>query len=374
MSVSRIIPIHVPHQSADYVVYVGAGLVAELGVHALKVLPEAKRCVLMSDSNVIALHGKAVTESLTDAGLVVDVLQVVPGEASKNAGELVRLVEGMIAIGLSRSDLVVALGGGVVGDLAGLAAALCMRGVAVVQCPTSLLAQVDASVGGKVAVDLTAGKNLLGTFHFPSFVLVDPNVLMTLPDREFACGLAEMLKHALLFDADEVDVLMRDAPALYARDHDVLMRAIERSIGFKAACVAQDPFERERGGGRKLLNLGHTVGHALEWASQRELLHGEAIALGLRATARISERLGVAASGLETDIVEALTRLRLPTALDPWLEQKRTQALLRGLVADKKRDASAVSYIALERPGTPRIIELDPREIVRLLQPTSSAC
>jgi 3-dehydroquinate synthetase len=268
----------------------------------------------------------------------------------------------------------VALGGGVVGDLAGLAAATFMRGVALMQCPTSLLAQVDSSVGGKVAIDLSVGKNLFGAFHFPTVVLVDPEVLQTLPDRQLGCGLAEMLKHGALFSREHFNQVVAAADEIYARDADVLARMVATSIGLKAACVSRDPREQgEAGKGRVVLNLGHTVGHAFEVLSEFELEHGEAVGLGMLAAARLSDRkeLVKAEEGepsLEEQMLTALRAVRLPTRLDEWLTGDRADRLEAQLANDKKRTYASLSYVALSRIGEPTVISLTPAEIVSLLR------
>jgi len=315
------------------------------------------------------LYGPLARHSLEEAGFRVHECVIPAGEASKSPEQLVRMVTEVLEYGLGRRDLLVALGGGVVGDLAGLAAALFMRGIDFVQCPTSLLAQVDASVGGKVAVDLPGGKNLLGAFHFPRAVLIDTAVLHTLPDDELSCGLAEMLKHGALFSAEHFEQLIEHTDAIYARDPTVLPRLIATSVALKAACVGRDPLEMaEAGKGRVLLNLGHTVGHAIESVSAFGVRHGEAVALGLRAAARLSEAKGLCEPGLEARMVAAAEGLRLPTDLDPWLVGDRGSALERCLVNDKKRRGNTVTYIALAGIGEPGTLQLRPAEIMDLLR------
>jgi len=283
---------------------------------------------------------------------------------------LEQLVEGFIEFGLSRTDLVATLGGGVIGDLGGLAAATFMHGVDFVQVPTTLLAQVDASVGGKVAVDLASGKNLLGVFHFPRLVAIDPEVLRTLPDRELACGLAEMIKHALLFDAEHFARLGPAIGAVFSRQGAAVARLVATSVAYKAECVARDPREsRIDGSGRIALNLGHTVGHALESLSNFELQHGEAVALGLVAAMRVSATKLGASSQLEAQLVELLELARLPHDLDTWIERVGEGALVELLTRDKKRhSASEVRFVGLSAPGQPQVIRLAPAEIVRLLR------
>lgn len=363
-----VLDVRVPSQDLSYQVRVGAGLLARLGTEATRGR-EPGRVALISDTNVLRLYGAAARASLEAAGLTVVTRPIEPGEASKRPEVLLELVGELVAAGLGRRDVVVALGGGVVGDLAGLVAALFMRGIDLVQCPTSLLAQVDASVGGKVAVDLPGGKNLLGVFHFPRAVLIDTDVLQTLPDRELGCGLAEMLKHGALFSVEHFEQLVEHADALYDRDPVLLPRFVAISVALKAACVSRDPLELAGGGkGRVVLNLGHTVGHAIESASGLTLQHGEAVALGLRAAARLSEAKGLCEPGLEDRMVAALTALRLPTDLDAWLDGEQGDAVEQVLCNDKKRAGSAVTYIALAGLGEPRTLALPPSEILPLLR------
>lgn len=370
----------VPTEDESYPVLIGPGLLARLGHELRRSHPQARRVALISDDTVMELYGQAARESLEAEELEVDSFTVPAGEESKNLEQLIELIEGMVDAQMGRRDVVVALGGGVIGDLAGLAAALFMRGIALMQCPTSLLAQVDASVGGKVAIDLPAGKNLLGAFHFPTVVLIDPEVLQTLPDRELACGLAEMLKHGALFSPDHFSQVVQAADDIYARDADMLARMVASSVGLKAACVSRDPREQgEAGKGRVVLNLGHTIGHALELLSDFELKHGEAVGLGLIAAARLSERKDLAKleegeASLEEQMRAALTALRLPTDLDRWLDDEHAAKLESNLANDKKRGFSSISYIGLTRVGDPAVLSLTAPEIVSLLRDPKPDC
>ena len=364
-----VLDVHVPAESRSYPVLIGRGAITRIGTELQQRLGRTGTVALVSDTTVSSLHGATVQANLEAAGFTVVPIVIPAGEAHKSTGTLLEVLGAMIVSGMGRRDAVVALGGGVVGDLSGLAAALFMRGVPVIQVPTTLLAQVDASVGGKVAVDVPAGKNMVGAFHFPLFVLIDPEVLSTLDDRVLAQGLAEMLKHALLFAPDHLTALMASADAIYARNFDVITPLVATSVGLKAACVGRDPWETgEAGKGRVLLNLGHTVGHAIEAASAYAVPHGEAVALGLRAAARISELKGIAEPGLEALVVDALTRLRLPTGLDEWLVGDRGAAVERALVIDKKRSAGSVSYVGLVRVGEPSVLTLAWRDLIGLLR------
>lgn len=361
--------VSVPTDDLGYPVLVGPGLLAKVGHELKRGHPACQRVALVSDENVMPLHGDAARASLEAAGFEVVALVVPAGEATKSPDRLLELVNAIVDARLTRRDCVVALGGGVVGDLAGLAAALFMRGITFLQCPTSLLAQVDASVGGKVAVDLPAGKNLLGAFHFPTAVIIDTEVLQTLPDRELACGLAEMIKHGALFSPAHFDQIVESVDDIYARNGEVLARLVANSVALKAACVSRDPREQaDAGKGRIVLNLGHTVGHAIEAVSDYALQHGEAVALGLRAMARVSAARELASPDLEDRFVAALERLRLPTDLDAWLTDERAPAIQAAMENDKKRGSGTVTYIALTELGQPAVINLSAAEIVALLR------
>ncbi len=370
MSVTPVVlDVEVPARDRGYPVLVGDGLLSSLGSEVRRRVPKARRAVLVSDSNVMPLHGGTARQSLAAADLEVVECEVPAGEASKSIERLGGIVTTMLGAGVGRADVLVTLGGGVVGDLGGFAASVFMRGIEFVQCPTSLLAQVDASVGGKVAVNVPQGKNLVGAFHFPRMVVADPAVLVSLPDRELACGLAEMAKHGALFSAAHLRDLVDHADAVYRRDRDVLSRLVATSVGLKAACVSRDPREENAAGeGRVLLNLGHTVGHALEAASEYALLHGEAVALGLCAAARLSVARGLADADLEAAMLASLGSLRLPTGLDAWLQPERIPSLTRAMGHDKKRRGGTLTYIALEQFGGPVTLQLRPEKILSLLR------
>ncbi|MFV8750160.1 3-dehydroquinate synthase [Nannocystaceae bacterium ST9] len=374
----------VASEDQSYPVLIGPGLLARLGHELKRSHPSARRVALVSDANVMPIYGDQARASLEAEGFEVHPFTIPAGEHHKTLEQLVELTERMVEASLGRRDVLVALGGGVVGDLAGLAAALFMRGIPFVQCPTSLLAQVDASVGGKVAIDLPAGKNLLGAFHFPSVVVIDPEVLQTLSDRELGCGLAEMLKHGALFSRDHFNQVIESADRIHARDAEVLGRMVASSVALKAACVSRDPRERgEAGKGRVVLNLGHTIGHALERLSDYALLHGEAVGLGLIAAARLSVRKGLAEPELESTMRNAVASLRLPTDLDRWLGSVTPDELERALAKDKKREShgapgaekvTSITYIALVRLGEPTVLALSAAEIVALLRDPSPGC
>ncbi|HYC73876.1 3-dehydroquinate synthase [Brevundimonas sp.] len=348
-----------------YEVIVGRGLLTELGA---RVAPLAQgRTVVITDETVAALHGKAALASLRAAGVHGRLLTVPPGEGSKSFSELERVIDRLLAFQLDRRDVVVALGGGVVGDLAGLAAALFMRGIDFVQVPTTLLAQVDSSVGGKTAIDTPRGKNLVGAFHQPRLVLADIDVLATLPERQLRSGWAEVLKHGLICDAGFFDWLAGEGAAGAAGDPEGLERAVVRSVEIKSAIVGED--EREAGR-RALLNLGHTFGHAIEAElgfDETKLTHGEAVALGCALGFRFSVASGLCAAD-EAERVEAVLKAaKLPTRL-AQAGGFRSAALLKRMAGDKKAEGGRLTLILARRIGEAFVArDVDPAAVTTFL-------
>lgn len=331
-----------------YEVVVGRGLLAEAGS---RIAPLAQgRTVVISDETVAAIHAPAMLESLEAAGVRARLLAVPPGEGSKSFAELERVIDRLLAFGLDRRDVVVALGGGVVGDLAGLAAALFMRGIDFVQVPTTLLAQVDSSVGGKTAIDTPRGKNLVGAFHQPRLVLADVEALKTLPPRQLRSGWAEVIKHGLICDADFLDWLAGEGAAGSAGDPAALEQAVVRSVRIKAAIVGAD--EKEAGA-RALLNLGHTFGHALEAEvgfDEARLTHGEAVALGCVLALRFSAAQGLCPAEDAAQAERVIAAAGLPTRLQP-AGAFDAEALVRRMAGDKKAEGGALTLILLRGIG-----------------------
>ncbi len=275
----------------SYHVRIGPGLIGAAGREIAPLLARP-RVAIVTDAIVAGLHLPALEAALTEAGIQPSTLVLPAGEATKSWEELGRTVEWLLAERIERRDLVVALGGGVIGDLAGFAAAILRRGVRFVQVPTSLLAQVDSSVGGKTGVNAQAGKNLIGSFHQPALVLADTGVLATLEARDFLAGYGEVAKYGLLGDADFFAWLERNGPRLAGGDGALRAEAVQRSVRMKAEIVARDETEQ---GDRALLNLGHTFGHALEAATSYSdrLLHGEGVAIGCALAFELSARMGL---------------------------------------------------------------------------------
>jgi 3-dehydroquinate synthase len=317
-----------------YQVRIEAGL---LGRGAAVLAPYARdgRLAVVTDERVWAAQGAKVTGS----GLEIAPIVVPAGEASKSWGQLEAVTERLLALGVERGDAVVAFGGGMVGDLTGFAAAILKRGCRVVQVPTTLLAQVDSSVGGKTAINAAAGKNLVGAFHQPSAVLIDPETLDTLPPRELRAGYAEAVKYGLVADPAFFAWCEANGSALLAGDREAQLHAIETSVRMKAAIVAED--ERETRGRRALLNFGHTFGHAIEAASGYEMLHGEAVAIGMALAFRFSAARGLCAAA-DAERVEAHLRgVGLPTRL----EFGDAAALTAHMASDKKASGGRVRFI-----------------------------
>ena len=324
-------------------IHVGSGLLDRAAAIAQDAV-RAHRWAIVSDTNVAPHYAKRVAKGFTDAP--AQLFTVPAGEAHKTRESWARLTDEMLAAGCARDAAVLALGGGMVGDLAGFVAATFMRGIPVVQVPTTLLAMIDASIGGKTGVDTPAGKNLVGAFHDPAAVIADPQTLATLPARELRAGAAEAIKHGAIADAGYFHRLTDSLAAAFdAPSGEEMHRLIAGSIRIKTAVVASDAKER---GLRKTLNFGHTLGHAVEAASGYALLHGEAVAIGMVLEARLAERIGVAATGTAAAVEDAVEGAGLPSALPAGMDAARLIELTH---ADKKSRAGAVEYALPSRIG-----------------------
>ncbi len=336
---------HVQGMGGGYDVRIQPNSIPTLG-NLLRRLGLHDPVAIIADEQVADFYAARVEEALQQAGFHTLTIPFPPGEAHKTLTTVTYLWTALLQNGLDRRSTVVALGGGVTTDLAGFAAATFMRGIPWVAVPTSLLAMVDASLGGKTGFDLPQGKNLIGAFHPPRLVLADPDVLHTLPAVEFRSGMAEVVKHGVIGD-----------PLLFARcrqpfdrhDRAALTDLIRRAAAVKVQIIQQDPYEQT--GRRAALNLGHTVGHGVEAASDYRLRHGEAVAIGLVAEARLAEAIGLAEDGLHRPIAEALAALRLPTELPADLDRR---ALIRAMQQDKKRRAGELRFALPVRIGEVR--------------------
>ncbi len=355
--------VHVDLAERFYDVVVEAGILAQAGERISNILP-GKRAAVVSDETVAGHHAEQLMESLTSAGFRPTLHTIPPGEASKSLTQAEVVCREAIRAGHDRKSMVVALGGGVVGDLAGFVAAIFYRGIPFVQIPTTIVAQVDSSVGGKTGVNVAEGKNLLGAFHQPRLVLVDPETLRTLPDREFHEGFAEAIKHAAIRDGEMLDDLLALDPA----SRDVPEELIARNIAIKARVVEVD--EHETKDIRALLNFGHTIGHGIEASlPYGEMLHGEAISLGMRAALYLSEHRGGLAAGAGDKVISLLKKFQLPLVLP---EKIGTAAVMEKLARDKKFNSGAIRFVVLKSPGCAAVIDTvtaaDLREAVEMLR------
>ena len=347
-------------EGKGYAVEIGGGLLATLGERVAAAVPNAGKAALISDEALEAYgHTQRCAKSLQAAGIDTTVMVIPVGERRKNLKTVGHLLDLCLDAGLERSHPVVALGGGIVGDVAGFVAASLLRGVPLVQCPTTLLAMCDASVGGKTGVNTRQGKNLVGAFWQPKLVLADVDLLKTLPDEELACGLAECLKHGIIRDGELFRFIVKSADRFRARDAEALTELVARNVAIKAAVVAAD--ERERGE-RAHLNLGHTFAHAIEatWQLGRAYRHGEAVAIGTAAATRMAAALGRCPAALVDEVEAGLTACHLPIRgkLAP------TPALLKVMLRDKKAAGGKVRFVLPTRMGACEVAADVPEEAV----------
>lgn len=321
-----------------YPVSIGTGLIDR----ARTLFDPGRRAVIVSDTTVAPLYLQRLMSGLAAP---CEAIVLPPGEATKSWSQLEALVERLLKLGVERGDRIIALGGGVIGDLVGFAAAITRRGCGFVQVPTTLLAQVDSSVGGKTAINARAGKNLVGAFHQPDHVLIDVEVLQTLPDRELRAGYAEVVKYGLIGDAGFFDWCSDNVAGLMGRAPDMLLHAVETSVRAKAAVVGAD--ERETRGQRALLNLGHTFGHALEADAgfSARLLHGEAVAIGMALAFRYSARRGDCDAAAALQVARHLRAAGLPAAMAEASLSPSPAALIAHMRQDKKMSGGTLPFI-----------------------------
>lgn len=350
--------IHVDLGKHAYDIEIGAGLLPTVGAKVKALVPKAQRAVIVSDTNVTPLYGEILQRSLDEAGLPATIVTIEAGEQSKNMQVLSEVLEQIAESGLTRSDVLVTLGGGVVGDLGGFAAASFMRGIAFVQVPTSLLAQIDSSVGGKVAVDLKAGKNLAGAFYQPKGVFIDTNLLSTLPVRFLHDGLAEVIKYGCIQDAKLFEKI-----AGYADDSELLAdigSVVATCCAIKARIVEEDEFDT---GLRGILNFGHTLGHAVEQHyAYGEYTHGEGVAIGMYQITKRTEEMGMTPAGTAERIAEVLKKYNLP------IEAGVEKALLIDTMAkDKKKSGNTITLIVLDELGNGRLHKINWQEVPKYL-------
>lgn len=353
----RMPSVHVDLADRAYPVLVEPGLLGHAGEALKNAGLTGLRAAIISDETVARLHSGVLISSLEAAGFKPTLHTVPAGEASKSMPHAETLCREMIRAGHDRKSLVIALGGGVVGDLAGFVAAIFYRGIPFVQVPTTIVAQVDSSVGGKTGVNVGEGKNLLGAFHQPRLVLVDPETLRTLPNREFREGFAEAIKHAAIRDA----AMLEDLAAFDSAGRDVPADLIARNIAIKARVVEAD--EHETHDIRALLNFGHTIGHGIEASvPYGQMLHGEAISLGIRAALFLSERHAGLAAEDSAKVIQLLEKYHLPLVL---LEAITTDTVMEKLARDKKFSAGAIRFVVLDALGSAKVINTVTAEDLR---------
>ena len=320
--------------SGSYDITIGTGILKDVG-EMLNKIKKPCRAVIVTDSNVDELYADTVMESLIKSGYPADKYVFHAGETSKSAATFIDILEFLAAEKITRSDLLVALGGGVVGDITGFAASCYLRGIDFVQIPTTLLAAVDSSVGGKTAIDLVAGKNLAGAFYQPIAVICDTGTFKTLPEKEVACGYAEVIKYGILFEKEFCDKLMQD-------ENDI-NEIVEKCVIFKRDVVERDEFDN---GERKLLNLGHTAAHGIEKVSSYSLTHGQAVAVGTVIATKIAENFGICEKGTYEQVEKMLIKHNLPIKYDITAKQLCDAAL-----SDKKRGGEKITLVLPEKIG-----------------------
>lgn len=373
-------------------VVIGPQSIRSLPRRIARAMPKATNVALIVDANVRARWGELLQEIFADSKLQTLVLEVASGEQQKSLGNVEQLANRMVQAGFTRDDVVVGVGGGVVGDLSGLVASLYMRGIAHVQIPTTVVAQVDSALGGKSGVNLPTGKNLIGTFHPPLCTISDPQLLTSLPEREYLSGLAEVVKYGAIFSKSFFEWLEESTDEILKRDQTTLSRVVELSSLFKTGVVARDLYDRT--GLRAQLNFGHTIGHALEkLCGYGELLHGEAVAIGMIEAMRLGLMLGLTPEGDLSRVASLLQKLGLPTKIPARLLTTQPQPTggvvgeagssnkevptegdpnrvtwLKAIRADKKRSGAEIHFILLERIGKAKVVPVDPETVYRSIR------
>lgn len=339
---SRRIAVQTPLEQYD--IHIGSGVLAEVGEQAVALTP-GRRAFLISHPTLVELYGATLTDALRASGFAVETYLVPEGEQSKTLSTASQIYTFLAQQGADRQSLICALGGGVVGDLSGFVAATYMRGIPLVQIPTSLLAMVDSSIGGKTGVNHELGKNLIGAFYPPRAVFTDIALLQSLPEREYLCGLSEVVKAGVIYDAELFTCIEQQPDAVRQRDVQVLITLIERSIRVKVDVVQQDPTER---GLRAILNFGHTIGHALEAVTAyTQYSHGEAVAIGMAFVALLSERLGYCHAEVRQRLHALLNALQLPVMYSGIPPQR----LLEAMAHDKKAVNGMARFVLLKDIG-----------------------
>ena len=343
-------------KSSVYRTYIGKELFEFISERLKQLFPESRFAVI-TDTSVNNLYGERLKQHLSDRALDFCLLTVEPGESAKRIDNLSNLLSSLAQRSYNRADVIIALGGGVIGDLAGFTAAVYMRGLRYVQIPTTLLAQIDSSIGGKTAINLPEGKNLAGAFHQPSAVFADVSVLKTLPEDQFENGMAELIKHALIKDLSMFK-LLEDESAINANSKS-LEGLIVANLAIKRDIVAIDEFDTAE---RMLLNFGHTIGHSIERlcaSAGTGMTHGKAVAVGMATMASVGERAGLTKPGTFARIVKVLEKNNLPHDISSYDKEE----IIKGILVDKKNIASALNLVMLNRPGSAFLHSIDPRDM-----------
>ncbi|WP_425409458.1 3-dehydroquinate synthase [Hyphococcus sp.] len=364
--------IRVPLGQRAYEIHIGDGLLAEAGSLLAPVL-RRPRIIIVTDENVLKAQGERLKSGLNARNISSEFIALAPGENAKSFAELERLTSRLLDLGVERDDTVAAFGGGVVGDLTGFACSMLRRGCGFVQIPTSLLAQVDSAVGGKTAINMPQGKNLIGAFYQPEIVIADVGALETLPIRELRAGYAEIVKYGLISNADFFEWLEDHGSALIGGDAKARIHAVKTSCAAKAAIVADD--EREKGK-RALLNLGHTFGHAFEAAFgySDKLLHGEAVALGMTLAFDYSARLGRCRPEDAERVKRHLKTAGLPCAIRDLPQDLKAASILDYMMQDKKIEQGALTLVLAEKIGSAMIVKnADSADILEFLKEKTGA-
>ena len=357
--------LHVDLASRSYPIYIGTDLLEQKALFEPH-LKSSTTVFIVSNTTVAPLYAKKLTNTLSQLGKTVRLLELPDGESYKDWQHLQLIFDELLAHGADRQSMIIALGGGVVGDMAGFGAASFMRGIRFIQVPTTLLAQVDSSVGGKTGINHPLGKNMIGAFHQPVAVIADLNTLRTLPARELSAGLAEVIKHGAIADADFLDWIEANTSALLACDTDAMAHAVLRSCEIKSAVVSAD--ERE-GGIRATLNFGHTFGHAIESGlGYGEWLHGEAVGCGMVMAADLSARLGYISQLDAERLKRIIASMHLPI-VPPKLGRERFLELMQ---VDKKTEAGQIRYITLGSIGAARIQQVPDTTVIETLVATGA--
>jgi len=330
----------------SYEILIGQDIMDRVG-SIIKIRNHADRYVIVTDSNVNPLYGEMMREKLAEAALPVDLIEIPAGESSKSLNIVLDVVRQLVRLKAGRKSLLIALGGGVVGDVAGFIASIYMRSIPYVQIPTTLLAQVDSSVGGKTGVDVPEGKNLLGTFYQPKAVYIDLSFLKTLSDKDFANGMAEIIKYGIIGDHNFFELLESESKGIKDRNPSLMENLVGRSCKIKADIVEMD--EKELGL-RRVLNFGHTLGHALEAASGYTLSHGEGVSIGMVGAAKISHRLDYLDGTSYTRIVDLIKEYHLPAKIPTGME---TAEIMDFMATDKKTVGGRLHFVLVRKIGTP---------------------